>query len=334
MKSLKLFLILVLCTTASSLRAQSDAVEQRPLPIQPAQLRMEAVQEGLRFRAEGAETGQATIHLNKEAYELNLVQGTATLGWAHSLQGELLLLEYPEGRYSLHHASIKKNGELRLRSIPLWLSLLPPLVAILLALMFKEVLVSLFVGVWTGAFIAGGLRFESFEYYFKSFWAVLDHYILGALNDSDHLSVILFSILIGGMVAIISRNGGMAGIVLWLSRYARSPRSTQAVTWLLGMAIFFDDYANTLIVGNTMRPVSDRFRISREKLAYLVDSTAAPVAAIAFITTWIGAELGYIGDGIAGLPGLEGATPYAIFLSSLKYSFYPILTLAFLGILI
>jgi Na+/H+ antiporter NhaC len=333
MKRLKLFLILTLCTASTSLWSQSDTL-MAPMLIQPERLRIESDTDGLRFLSEGAESGQTQIKLNKASYDLVFERGVASLDWEHSPQGGLLLLEYPAGSYSLYHASIKKNGQPRLRAIPLWLSLLPPLVAILLALVFKEVLVSLFVGVWTGAFIAGGLRFESFEYYFKSFWAVLDHYIIGALNDSDHLAVILFSILIGGMVAIISRNGGMAGVVLRLSKYARSARSTQAVTWLLGMAIFFDDYANTLIVGNTMRPVSDRFRISREKLAYLVDSTAAPVAAIAFITTWIGAELGYIGDGIAGLPGLEGATPYAIFLSSLKYSFYPVLTLAFLGILI
>ena len=136
------------------------------------------------------------------------------------------------------------------------------------------------------------------------------------------------------MVAIISRNGGMAGVVERLTKFARTPRSAQGITWLLGVAIFFDDYANTLIVGNTMRSVTDRFRISREKLAYIVDSTAAPVASIAFITTWIGAELGYIGDGIEMVPALADTTPYAVFLESLKYSFYPILTLAFILMLI
>lgn len=333
MKSRILLFILALCMATFSLHAQSASNPAVPT-VEPERLRMEADADGLRFFAEPASTGKISFLLNKETTELELSSGQGAVARTLTRRGELLLLEYPAGQYKLYHASIKKNGQARLRAIPLWLSLLPPLMAIMLALVFREVLVSLFVGVWSGAFIAGGMRFESFEYYFQSLWSVLDHYILGALNDADHLAVILFSILIGGMVAIISRNGGMAGVVLKLSRYARSARSTQAVTWLLGMAIFFDDYANTLIVGNTMRPVSDRFRVSREKLAYLVDSTAAPVAAIAFITTWIGAELGYIGDGIAGLPGLEGATPYAIFLSSLKYSFYPFLTLIFLGILI
>jgi len=208
------------------------------------------------------------------------------------------------------------------------------LIAIGLALIFKEVLISLLAGVWVGAFLAGGLRFEGFLGIIKSLLATADHYILDALNDGGHLSVILFSLLIGGMVAIISRNGGMAGVVHRMTKYATTPKSAQVITWALGVAIFFDDYANTLIVGNTMRSVTDRFRISREKLAYIVDSTAAPVASIAFITTWIGAELGYIGDAAEGTAALADLTPYAIFLESLKYSFYPILTLAFILMLV
>ena len=159
------------------------------------------------------------------------------------------------------------------------------------------------MGIFSGAFIAGGLRFEAPLFYLESAWLVLEKYILNALNDGGHLSIVLFSLLIGGMVAIISRNGGMAGVVTKLSRFAKGPESSQFVTWLLGVAIFFDDYANTLIVGNTMRSVTDKFRVSREKLAYIVDSTAAPVAAIAFITTWIGAELSYISDGVKNQGG-------------------------------
>ncbi|MEZ4982054.1 MAG: Na+/H+ antiporter NhaC family protein [Saprospiraceae bacterium] len=198
-------------------------------------------------------------------------------------------------------------------------------------MIFKEVVVSLFVGIWAGAFIAGGMRLDSFYYILMSLFDVVQNFIMTALNDFGHLAVIVFSLLIGGMVAIISKNGGMAGVVKALSKYAKSPVSSQFITWLLGVAIFFDDYANTLIVGNTMRSVTDRFKISREKLAYIVDSTAAPVAAIAFITTWIGAELGYIHSGTKLLPGFEDEmTPYAIFLNSLKYSFYPAFTLIFI----
>lgn len=235
------------------------------------------------------------------------------------------------GNTALYHLSDGTgNSPNRLRRIPLWLSILPPLVAIGLALIFKEVLISLFAGIWVGAFIAGGLRFEGFLGIVKALLETVETYLIKALNDGGHLSVIVFSLMIGGMVAIISRNGGMAGVVERMTKYARTPKSAQFITWLLGVAIFFDDYANTLIVGNTMRSVTDRFRISREKLAYIVDSTAAPVASIAFITTWIGAEIGYIGDGIENVPGLEDMTPYAVFLDSLKYSFYPVLTLGFI----
>lgn len=143
---------------------------------------------------------------------------------------------------------------------------------------------------------------------------------------------IQFECLIGGMVNIITKNGGMKGVVAILSRYANSPRSGQLVTWILGVAIFFDDYANTLVVGNTMRPITDKLRVSREKLAYIVDSTAAPVAAIAFVTTWIGAELSYIQDGINTI-GLDESA-YNIFINSLAYSFYPIFTLAFILMLV
>jgi Na+/H+ antiporter NhaC len=135
------------------------------------------------------------------------------------------------------------------------------------------------------------------------------------------------------MVAVISRNGGMHGVVDLLSKYAKNARSSQLVTWFMGVLIFFDDYANTLIVGNTMRPLTDRYKISREKLSYLVDSTAAPIAAIAFVTTWIGAELGYIEDGIKNIGQInEGA--YTIFLNSLPFSFYPVFTLLFMLMLV
>lgn len=279
--------------------------------------------------------GPGKLMLNEENLNLNFINGQAILPRDISPKGELLLFQTNNKSYSLYHLAQKNDRTLRIRHIPLWLSIIPPLIAIVLALIFREVVISLFVGVWVGAFIAGGMRIESIYYFLLSFLEVVQVYIINALNDSGHLSVLIFSLLIGGMVAVISRNGGMAGVVQSLSRYARSPQSSQFITWFLGVAIFFDDYANTLIVGNTMRSVTDKFKVSREKLAYIVDSTAAPVAAVAFITTWIGAELGYIDDGISQLNGFDTSlTPYAIFISSLKYSFYPILTLLFILMLI
>ena len=280
--------------------------------------------------------GKAVISINGEANEVVFEQCKARIPTEIGA-GKLLLIS--KGRnyedYRLVHISPQPaSNDYVVKYIPLWLSIVPPLIAIVLALIFKEVIISLFVGIWSGAFIVNGLRFDPIAMV-TSLFDVVEKYIIGALSDSGHLSVLLFSLMIGGMVAIISRNGGMAGVVKRLSRFAKTPRSTELVTWFLGVAIFFDDYANTLIVGNTMRPVTDKFKISREKLAYIVDSTAAPVAAIAFITTWIGVELGYIKDNMKNLEGLEDIPgAYSVFLSSLQYSFYPILTLVFILILI
>ncbi len=221
----------------------------------------------------------------------------------------------------------------KINPIPLWLSILPPLIAIFMALFFKEVYTALFIGILIGTFIIFLYRGQSFfEALFNGFFAIIDTYIIPSMENKDHLSIIIFSMMIGGMVGIITKNGGMKGAVNKLSKYANNARSGQMVTWLMGILIFFDDYANTLVVGNTMRPVTDRLKISREKLAYIVDSTAAPIASIAFVTTWIGAELSYIHDGIEtlGLP----ETPYDVFLSSLQFSFYPILAVVFIFFLV
>ncbi len=217
--------------------------------------------------------------------------------------------------------------------IPLWMSILPPLIAILMALIIKEVFSALFVGILFGTSLIAYYQGNNiFVAIFEGLFTFIDHYIVETLSDHEHLSIIIFSLLIGGMVNIITKNGGMKGVVNILSKYANSPRSGQLVTWIMGIAIFFDDYANTLVVGNTMRPVTDRLKVSREKLAYIVDSTAAPVASIAFITTWIGAEISYIQNGINTLNLDESA--YNVFLNSLAYSFYPIFTLIFILILV
>ena len=346
MKKRYLLSIVWLCTALVNTFAQqpSDSLFTPPPPPPPPlieiadyQLDMEKDQNGeaLVFTAPG-QNGMANFTFDgaEDITSLVFEDGKAKHYYETDEKGGLLFIQNQNGKnkqHRIYHLS-QSGQEYRVKHIPLWLSILPPLVAILLALVFKEVVVSLFLGIWTGAFIANGMRPGAI---IMSIWETVEKYIINALNDGGHLSVIVFSLLIGGMVAIISRNGGMAGVVQSLSKYARSPRSSQFITWLLGVAIFFDDYANTLIVGNTMRSVTDRFKISREKLAYIVDSTAAPVSAIAFITTWIGAELGYIQSGIDQLANFTATTsPYALFISSLKYSFYPVLTLGFILILI
>lgn len=217
--------------------------------------------------------------------------------------------------------------------MPLWLSVLPPIIAIVMALFLKEVISALFLGVLSGTFIMALFNGQEPGTALGSgLLRVVDTYITGSLFDFDHVTIIVFTLTIGGMVKIISANRGMQGIVNWLLRRAKGPRSGQIMTFFMDICIFFDDYSNTLMVGNTMRPVADKLKVSREKLAYIVDSTSAPVVAIAFVTTWIGAELSYIQEGIDVI-GID-ASAYSVFFHSLKYSFYPLLTLAFVLMII
>ena len=206
-----------------------------------------------------------------------------------------------------------------------WVSILPPLLTIGVALAFKRVVPALFLGIWMGAWAIKDFGL------FGLWTGLLDTfqvYVSNALSNPDHSAIVLFSMMVGGMVGIISRNGGMQGIVNHIVKWADSARHACLATASLGLAIFFDDYANTLVVGNTMRPVTDSMRVSRAKLAYIVDSTAAPVACIAVVTTWIGYEIGLIGDSIGKMQGLE-TEAYLLFLNTIPYSFYPIMAIVF-----
>ena len=216
---------------------------------------------------------------------------------------------------------------------PGWFSLLPPILAIALALIFREVIMALFAGVWLGALAVAGFN------PLTATWRLIDSFIVPALGDTDggHTQIVIFSFLLGGMVGIISRNGGTMGIVEAVTPFARSGRRGKLATAFAGLAIFFDDYANTLIVGNTMRPITDRLKVSREKLAYLVDSTAAPVAALVPISTWVGYEISLISDGLRiaaeqtpeSAEVLLGITPLTMFFQTIPYLFYPLLALVF-----
>jgi len=206
-----------------------------------------------------------------------------------------------------------------------WIAILPPVLTILFALLWKRVIPALFLGIWLGAWIINDFGVDGL---YAGLLDSFQMYVLNSLADSDHAAIILFSLMVGGMVGIISRNGGMQGIVYHIVKWANSARHACLATASMGLAIFFDDYANTLVVGNTMRSVTDSMDISRAKLAYIVDSTAAPVACIALVTTWIGYEVGLIGDAVKKLPGLD-EDAYLLFLNTIPYSFYPILAIAF-----
>jgi Na+/H+ antiporter NhaC len=212
-----------------------------------------------------------------------------------------------------------------LRVLPGWVSITPPLVAILIALTLRNVIPALLIGVWLGA---AAVRSFTPEGIFRGLLDGFEVYVAGALSDKDHAAIILFSLMIGGMVGIITRNGGMASIVRLIVSRAKTAMSGQVAVWGMGLMIFFDDYSNTLVVGNTARPITDHLKISREKLAYIVDSTAAPVVCLALITTWIGYEVGLIGEALDNVPDLNEPA-YTVFLRSIPYSFYPIFAFLF-----
>ncbi|MCY9784928.1 Na+/H+ antiporter NhaC family protein [Nocardiopsis sp. EMB25] len=205
-----------------------------------------------------------------------------------------------------------------------WWSILPPLLAIGLALATRQILPALFAGIWLGAWLLEGLSPAGL------LTSLLDSagvYAVEALADPDHVMIVVFTLMIGGLVGVIRKNGGTDGIVRAVTRWAGTPRGGQTVTAGLGVAVFFDDYANTLVVGNTMRPILDRLNVSREKLAYIVDSTAAPVATLALLSTWIGFQVVLIDDAVAGT-GLA-MNGFAVFVESLRYALYPILAIVF-----
>jgi Na+/H+ antiporter NhaC len=203
-------------------------------------------------------------------------------------------------------------------------SLLPPFLAIVVALLFQKTILALFAGVWLGATLLEGMN------PFIGFWRFVEKYLYEeALRNQFRVDIIGFVIALCATVGIMTRGGGIQGFVNKLVKLARSVRSTQFVTYLMGIAIFFDDYANCIIVGNTLRPLTDRMKISREKLSYIVDSTAAPVAGLSMLSTWIAYEVSTFSAQLPEAGVEEGA--YRIFFETIPYRFYCIFTLAFIA---
>ena len=230
--------------------------------------------------------------------------------------------------------SLKSNGlkifEFEKYAIRPWVSILPPIIAIALAFLTKSIVPSLFAAIWFGAWAVNGLTFGGI---FAGLLDTFNVFILNTILDRDHAVIALFTLMLGGMVGIIYRNGGMHGIIQLLIKKANTPKKGQISIWLFGLVIFFDDYSNTLIVGNTSRLLCDKLGISREKLAYLVDSTSAPVATIAVITTWIGFQISIISDSIETIGGISESA-YLLFINSIAYSFYPFLAIFLVGLVV
>lgn len=212
-------------------------------------------------------------------------------------------------------------------------SLLPPLIAVALAVLLRKPLIALFSGVLAGSILVQlgkGAGFVTATG--TGFINVFGGYLRGEMSDHDRWLTIGFVFFMLAMVGVMTRAGGIQGLMDRISRIADNARRTQVATYLMGLAVFFDDYANTILVGSTMRTLSDRFRIAREKLAYLVDSTAAPVAGLSVFSTWIAFEVSTFS---AQLPtaGMSPSEGYAVFFRTIPYSFYCVLTLVFVGLI-
>ena len=206
-------------------------------------------------------------------------------------------------------------------------TLVPPIVAISLAFITKNVIVSLVLGIMSGGFILNIMGNNPFMAIFYSFLDLIQRAV-NSLADPWNAGIILQVLAIGGVINLVGKMGGAKAIAEALSKRAKSAKSAQIITWVAGLLVFFDDYANSLIIGPMMRPVTDKMKISRERLAFVIDATAAPVAGLAIISTWIGLEVGLIGDGFNSIGVNTNA--FSVFLNTIPYRFYNILILGFI----
>ncbi len=192
-------------------------------------------------------------------------------------------------------------------------ALVPPIIAIVLALVTKEVYSSLFIGILAGALLYSGFNFEG------TMLHVFDDGIIAQLSDSYNVGILIFLVILGVLVSLMNKAGGSAAFGEWAGKHIKTRVGAQLATIVLGILIFIDDYFNCLTVGSVMRPVTDKHHVSRAKLAYLIDATAAPVCIIAPVSSWAAAVSGYAPEGTNGIQ---------LFIRTIPYNFYALLTIA------
>ncbi len=208
-----------------------------------------------------------------------------------------------------------------------WYSVVPPILAVIIALITRKLFLSLGVAILVGGILAQYAHSGDVSDALLSGPVTALGYFSGALSSGWNLQVLAFVFLILAMISVMVVSGGFIGVVAYLTRFTKTRRSTQFMTALMGLIIFIDDYANTMIVGSSMRPISDLRKISREKLAFIIDSTSAPVAGLAIVSTWIGFEVGLFGEVSESL-GM-GVNGYSMFFDAIAFRFYCVLMLIF-----
>ncbi len=298
-----------------------------------------------------------TVDLDNSLTQISSKNEIGTLVWSTRIKsGSKIKAQFKRQDTGKNlHLQVKKtegyiNGQLTWRGqtyhqnqrLGDWKSLLPPLIALMIAISLKKIVLALLMAVLGGAVVMNAGIAVTLWIEFKGLVGGLlsiigitaiesGGYLGAVVSDSFNLQILGFTLALVGLVAVVNRMGGTKGLVDALSVFARGPRSAQGVTCAMGTAIFFDDYANTVVVGTTARSLTDKHRISREKLAYIVDSTSAPVAGIAIISTWIGYEVGLFDDLLGSLSNVSGmpGTGYELFFAVLPFRFYCILAILF-----
>ncbi|RKP06660.1 hypothetical protein THASP1DRAFT_31532, partial [Thamnocephalis sphaerospora] len=229
------------------------------------------------------------------------------------------------GAHLVATASRNTLPDATVHSIHGWITLLPIIALILVALITKQVLMALFCGVFLSA------MFVNFYNPLTGFLRSVDHYMVLALSDPDHDKVLLFTWFLAGLIALIQRSGGAEGLAMVVTKWATTRWRGLWVAFAMGMLIFFDDFASCLIVGTNMVQVTDILLISREKLAFFVHATSSPPASLAPVSSWIGYEVGLIADELRKLGNT--ADPFMIFLKTIISRFYPIFMIILLIVL-
>ena len=243
-----------------------------------------------------------------KTYELSTVEGAKAYvdAYADNVQSDKEFRAHEEKAL----ATIRTEN----RFFGAWWAILPPLIAIFLALITKEVYSSLFIGIVTGGLLYSGFTFEG------TLTHVMQKGFVSSIADVYNIGILLFLVLLGSLVAMMNKTGASAAFGRWAEAHIRSRVGAQVATIVLGVLIFVDDYFNCLTVGSVMRPVTDAKKVSRAKLAYLIDATAAPICIIAPISSWAAAVAGFA-------KGAGAESGFSLFINAIPYNFYAILTI-------
>ncbi|MCQ2911609.1 MAG: Na+/H+ antiporter NhaC family protein [Clostridia bacterium] len=251
-----------------------------------------------------------TLMIDDEEVSYDLSEDDSAFSYVDEYATNLQEDEDFESHISLALTKVREN----IRSYATFYALLPPIIAILLALITKEVYSSLFIGILTGGLLYSNFSFEG------TLTHVFSDGFIGSLSDSYNVGILIFLVLLGALVAMMNKAGGSTAFGKWAAGRFKTRVGAQVATIILGILIFIDDYFNCLTVGSVMRPVTDKQNISRAKLAYLIDATAAPICIIAPISSWAAAVAGFA-------KGAGAESGMSLFISAIPFNFYAILTI-------